>query len=66
MPKTIQTRKRLGELYGVDRETISRWLKRMGITHSGCLTPQELELFVNEVGVPGQLKQMAERLLPDK
>jgi len=57
--KRIQTRKTLGQLYGVDKETITRWLKRMGINHRYALLPMELELFKNKVGTPEQLKQLS-------
>lgn len=56
----IQTRVRLAELYGVDRETISAWLKRIGITHRASLTPLELEIFANKIGTPEQLKRAKE------
>jgi len=60
--KRIQTRVRLGELYGVDPETITRWLHRIGITHSGSLTPMDLHNFVTKIGEPAQVKEIAERL----
>ncbi|WKZ60789.1 MAG: hypothetical protein QY309_04745 [Cyclobacteriaceae bacterium] len=62
MPKLIQTRTRLGQLYGVDKQTISCWLKRIGIMHSCALTPLELELFVTKYGTPEQLKKVSELL----
>jgi abortive infection bacteriophage resistance protein len=58
----IQTRKRLAELYNADRETITRWLNKIGITHSCSLTPIELEMFVQKIGTPEQIKQSAKLL----
>ncbi len=58
----VQTRKRLAELYKADRETITRWLAKIGITHRCHLTPIELELFITKIGTPEQLKESAKRL----
>jgi hypothetical protein len=58
----IQTRKRLAEIYKADPETITRWLAKIGITHSCSLTPIELELFISKIGTPEQLKQSAKML----
>jgi hypothetical protein len=58
----IQTRVRLAEIYGVDRQKISVWLREMGITHRASLTPLELELFITKIGTPDQLKRAKELL----
>jgi len=57
----IQTRVRLAEVYKMDRETITRMLIRIGITHSYALSPIEVEMFLNKYGDPKKLKKMAEK-----
>lgn len=57
----IQTRIRLAEAYNVDRDTITRWLRRIGITHRSALTPIDLEIIFNKIGDPNKMKELAEK-----
>ena len=60
--KRIQTRKALAQIYGLDRETITRYLQRIGIMHRASLTPIEVEMFITKIGTPEQLKASAKQL----
>jgi hypothetical protein len=60
MAKTIETRKYLAELFGWDKETLTRKLRAIGITHRGLLTPMDLQLIYNKIGTPEQRKKLAE------
>jgi len=59
--KRIQTRKCLAEKYEVDPRTITRWITFAGLGTNirRSLTPLELQIFINKIGTPDQLKQAA-------
>jgi hypothetical protein len=58
-----QTRSYLAQKYGLCRQTISKLLaERCGITHNSHLTPIDIELFIQKVGTPEQLKKAVEML----
>lgn len=58
--KRIQTRKRLAELYEIDSDTFTKWLKQIGITHRGGLKPLDLLTIAQKIGTPEQLKRAKE------
>lgn len=61
--KIIQTRSGLANQYGIHRQTFSKWLESIGITHNKALTPIELQIVLNKIGTPEQLRQAAAQLL---
>ncbi len=50
--KLVQTRKGLALQYGVHTVTIKKWLRTIGISHRGGLTPMDVEIFVQKIGKP--------------
>ncbi len=47
--KRLNTRVGLADKLSVDRRTITKWLKEIGIAHRRALTPKELCLFEEKV-----------------
>lgn len=56
--KLNQTRKYLATLFGVDQRWITKKIKELGITHSGALTPLDLELISKGLGDPNAYKKL--------
>lgn len=54
--KVYQTRTYLAARYGVCRQTITKILRGMGITHRGHLSAKDLQAFFDLYGTPGELK----------
>jgi hypothetical protein len=61
--KIIQTRIGLANQYGIHRQTFTKWLVTIGITHNKALTPIELQIVMNKIGTPEQLRQVTAQLL---
>lgn len=59
--RVIPTRKSLSVAFGWHVETLRKKLADIGITHSGALTPIDLELIHQKIGNPKKLRELAEK-----
>ncbi len=54
---TVKTRQQIADEHGINRKTLYRWLKNVGITlDKGLITPKEQELIFKTFGHPEKRK----------
>lgn len=61
--KVLETRTGLAKKFGWHRDTLAKRLQAIGITHSGLLTPLDLELIANKIGTPEKQRVMVQQFL---